>query len=379
MNRGFDAAVIVIGAGIAGASAASALAEDREVILLEQAASPGYHATGRSASLLSETSGHRVVRALASASRAFFESPPRGFVDHPLLSPRGLLWVGEQADARRLDQLAELGRLAVPSVRRVSSAEVIDRLPHFRQHAVAGGGTFEPDAMAIDTDSLLQGFLRSFRQRGGRLVTSCPATRLKHDGRAWQVHAGATIIRAPIVVNAAGAWGDLVAAQARVRPVGLEPRRRTACSVPLADVDHTWPMVMDVASRYYLEPESGGLLISPADETISEPCDASPDEIDVAIALDRVRDATTLPVRSVRRAWAGLRTFSPDGAPVIGEEPGAPGFWWLVGQGGGGIKTAPAAARALSALVRGEALPAELAGLGIHAEDLSPTRFHCNA
>lgn len=374
MSRG-DAACIVIGAGIAGASAAWALAEHGSVILVEQAASAGYHASGRSASVLSETSGHRVVCALAASSRSFFESPPAGFADHPLLSPRGLLWVGALAESSRLDELARASRAVAPSVRRLAPADVLALMPHFREQAISGGGTFEPEAMAIDTDALLQGFLRGLRNRHGRVITTCEALALRRDDDLWEVTSSEQTLRAPIVVNAAGAWGDVVARRAGIQPLGLQPRRRTALIATLADVDPRWPLVMDVAGNFYFEPEPGGLLVSPADETVSDPCDARAEELDVAVALDRVRDATTLPLRAVRRAWAGLRTFSPDSAPVIGEDPSAPGFWWLVGQGGGGIKTAPAMAQTLTAMVYGEPLPAAIRDRLVGEGDLSPGRF----
>ncbi len=375
MNHGPEVSAVVIGAGIAGAAAAWALAERGTVILVEQADSAGYHASGRSASVLSETSGHRTVCALAAASRSFFESPPAGFVDHPLLSPRGLLWVGELADAEVLDELALSARAIAPSVRRLTPAEVIDLVPPFRDHAIGGGGTFEPDAMAIDTDALLQGFLRGFRQRGGRLSISSEALRLRRDDDTWEVITSAETLRSPVVVNAAGAWGDVLARRAGVLEVGLVPMRRTACIAALPDVDRRWPLVMDVAGRYYFQPESAGLLVSPADATPSAPCDARAEELDVALALHRVHEATTLPIRSVHRAWAGLRTFSPDTAPVVGEEPTAPGFWWLVGQGGGGIKTAPAMAQALCNMVYGEPLPAAITDRWVTIADLSPARF----
>ena len=373
-----EASAIVIGAGIAGASAAWALAERGSVTLLEQADSAGYHASGRSASVLSETSGHRIVCALAAASRPFLEFPPDGFVDHSLLSPRGLLWVGEETDAELLDELACSAHAIAPSVRRLTPAQVLELVPQFRPHAVAGGGTFEPDAMAIDTDALLQAFLRGFRRRDGRLITSSEAVELRRVGDSWEVITPAQTLRAQLVVNAAGAWGDVIAERAGVAVLGLEPRRRTACVAALADVDARLPLVMDVAGRYYFQPEAGGLLISPADATLSAPCDAQAEEIDVALALERIQGATTLPVRSVRRAWAGLRTFTPDAAPVVGEDPDAVGFWWLVGQGGGGIKTAPAMAEALARMVHEEPLPRAITDRHVSVADLSPARFRAS-
>jgi D-arginine dehydrogenase len=375
MSHGSNPSAFVVGAGIAGASAAWALAERGAVTLLEQTDFAGYHASGKSASVLSETSGHRIVCALAAASRSFFESPPAGFVDFPLLSPRGLLWVGEETDSDLLDELARSARTICPSVRRLTPAEVLELVPHFHPHAIAGGGMLEPDAVAIDTHALLQGFVRGLRHRGGRLITSSEVAKLRPVGDSWEVTTSVDTLRAPVVVNAAGAWGDVIAERAGVSAIGLQPRRRTACVAALANVDPRLPLVMDIAGRYYFEPEAGGLLISPADETLSEPCDARAEEIDVALALDRIQQATTLPVRSVRRAWAGLRTFSPDAAPVVGEDPVAAGFWWLVGQGGGGIKTAPAMAEALASLVHGEQLPSALTDRFVSAADLSPARF----
>jgi D-arginine dehydrogenase len=176
-------------------------------------------------------------------------------------------------------------------------------------------------------------------------------------------------------VNAAGGWADVVAARAGVNPLGLVALRRTAAIVPSPDDVATWPLVMDIAGRYYCEPETGGLLISPADETPLDPCDAQPDELDVALALERVRDASGLPLRSVRRAWAGLRTFAPDRVPVLGEDPAAPGFWWLAGQGGAGIKTAPAMAQLLTRAMDRLAFPSHALELGVTPDALSPVRF----
>jgi D-arginine dehydrogenase len=367
--------VCVIGAGIAGASTAYELAAHADVAVVEQEIQAGHHATGRSASVLSETSGHPLVCALAAASRPFFESPPPGFCEHQLLAERGLLWVGRDGDGSLLDELAVAGRAVAPTVRRLDPGETLARLPGFRPGAVAAGGVLEPDAMAIDTAALLAGFIAGLRRRGGTLITSAEAITLQPHGRQWVVHAGTHTVRTAHVVDAAGAWGDVVATRAGVRPLGLQPKRRTAALVPAPDRVAAWPLVMDVAGRYYVEPESGGLLVSPADEHDVDPCDARPDELDVAWALEQLSIATDVPVRTVRRAWAGLRTFAPDRAPVVGEDPDAPGFWWLVGQGGAGIKTAPAMAVAIAALLRGRPMPDALVERGVTAAALSPRRL----
>lgn len=371
--------VVVIGGGIAGASAAWQLAADHDVVLVEQEPQPGHHATGRSAAVLSETSGPRAVCALARASRPFLEAPPADFVDHPLTAPRGLLWVGRAGDEPLLDALDAVARSGVaPTARRIGVDEVAALHPALRPEAVAAGALHEPDARSIDVAALLQAYVRGATRRGALVLTGAPATgatAIDHQHGGWHVLVGDTAIEADVVVNAGGAWGDEIAKLAGVDPLGLTPMRRTACVVPLADVDRAWPLVMDVAGRYYFEPEAGGLLVSPADETPSAPLDARPHEEDVARALDALRDATTLPVRSVVRSWAGLRTFAPDRLPVLGEDPDARGFVWLVGQGGAGIKTAPAMAEALGSIVRDEPWPAALRELGVTADHLSPARL----
>jgi D-arginine dehydrogenase len=362
-----DVDVVVVGAGIAGASAAAEIARSSRVVVVEQESLPGQHATGRSAAVLSETSGHPLVCALARLSRPYLE-------EHGLLSPRGLVWVGEAGDEAALDALAAQAARVAPTSRRLTPREVKTLLPTFADGAVAGGGVHEPDAMTIDAAELLAGFLRAVRTRGGEVLTTAEAITFERGDR-WIVHAGEHVIECDDVVNASGAWVDVVAARAGVAPLGMHVYRRTAAIAPTADDVRDWPLVMDVAGRWYCEPESGGLLISPADETPTDPCDARADELDVALALDRVRDATGLPLRSIRRAWAGLRTFAPDRAPVLGEDPHVARFWWLAGQGGAGIKTAPAMARLLACALAGDPFPDDALGLAVTPESLSPRRF----
>ena len=367
--------VVVVGGGIAGLSAAAALSATHRVVLVEQERTPAHHASGRSASVLSETSGHPMVCALARLSRPFFERPPDGFADHPLLGPRGLMWVGRDGDQALLDALAAAAARVAPTARRVDADEVAAVLPSFRREAVAGGGVHEPDAMSIDTAALLQGYVRTLRANEGILATSHEAIELRRTDDGWLVGTAEAWWDAPTVVNASGAWGDVVAERAGVTPLGLTPLRRTA-AIARTDADlASWPLVMDCAGRYYCEPETGGLLVSPADETSSIPVDAQPDEVDVAIALERVAEASGLSLRSIVQAWAGLRTFAPDRGPVVGEAHDAPGFWWLVGQGGAGIKTAPAMSAMIARLIRGEATTDDEESLGLTVEALSPSRL----
>lgn len=390
--------VVVIGAGIAGASAAWTLAQRGAAVhLVEQEALPGHHATGRSAALLNETVGHPVVGALARASAGFLDASPAGFVDHPLLVPRGLLWIG--TDASALDDLARAA--PTDAARRVDAGAVSALVPALRPEWAAAGGVHEPHARTVDVAALLQAYVRGLRRAGGTVQTGAPVRRITRapgrsapgggvpgrdvpgaagsggdGGRGWWVELPTGTIACRTVVNAAGAWGDVVAQLAGVRPLGLAPLRRTACIVRVPEGHEVdgWPLVMDVAGAFYAEPESGGLLVSPADETPSEPCDVRPDELDVALALDRLRAATTLPVRSVRRAWAGLRTFAPDRAPVAGFDPDADGFYWLVGQGGAGIKTAPALAALAAADICG-AGPADVRPAPALVAALRPERL----
>ena len=188
---------------------------------------------------------------------------------------------------------------------------------------------------------------------------------------------GGTSFAAPVVVNAAGAWADVVAELAGARPIGLQPMRRTALLVdpPEGVRIDDWPMVIDVEETFYFKPDAGLLLLSPADETPSPPCDAQPEALDVAVAIDRVQTATTLEVRRVRHRWAGLRSFVADRAPVAGWDPEAAGFFWLAGQGGYGIQTAPAMARTAAALLQNEALPGDLVDAGVDPRALSPERL----
>lgn len=375
---------VVIGAGVAGLAAAAALAAHGSVAVVEQESTTAYHASGRSAATLSETSGHPLVCAFARLSRPFFEQPPDGFADHPLLAPRGLVWIGEAGDEARLDALAEAGRRVAPSVRRLDAEATRRLLPSFAERVIAAGAVHEPDARSIDAAAMLQGFVRLIRRHDGTVHTSSEAIQLRpldgadpHDADAvrWEVDAGARCFRTRHVVDAAGAWGDVIAERAGVAPLGLLPLRRTAAIARTSAAIEHWPLVMDIANRYYLEPEQGGLLISPADEQLSPACDAQADEIDVAMAMERVAEATGLSLRSIVRAWAGLRTFASDRAPVIGEDPDHPGFWWLVGQGGAGIKTAPAMGDLLARLVRGGTVTGDERELGVTAEAVSPQRL----
>ena len=369
----FDA--VVVGAGMAGASAAAEIARTGRVVLLERESQPGYHSTGRSAALFSETYGNAVVRALTRASREFFYVPPQGFADYPLVRPRGSLHIA------RGDQLvAQRAFLALPDIgaqaRGVDAAEAKRLCPLLRD-GYAAAGVLEPDAADVDVHALHQGYLKQFRARSGVLVTDANVLALEWRSGKWIARTTAGHFGASVVVNAAGAWADDIAGKAGLDPLGIVPCRRTAVLIdPPSGVDiDDLPSVIDIDEQFYFKPDAGKLFLSPADETPSPPCDAQPDEMDVAVAIDRVQAAAAIDVRHVRRKWAGLRSFAPDRSPVIGFDSRASGFFWLAGQGGYGIQTAPAASRLAATLVGGRDVPHELAAFGVKESELSPNRF----
>jgi D-arginine dehydrogenase len=371
-----DADILVIGGGIAGAGAAYELAGFASVILVEQESQHGYHATGRSAASFTENYGTGVIRRLAKASRPFLENPPEGFCDHPILSPRGMITI---ARADQLDRLAEdlaRGRALVPSIQPMDPAEAVRRVPILRPDYVAGA-FIEPHSMEVDVHGLHQGFLRGAKARGAKLLTDAGVTAIERRDGAWVLTTRAGSFSAPILVNAAGAWADTVAEMAGVRPLGLVPKRRTALNIPVPDgLDMTgWPLINDVGDAFYFKRDAGQLFLSPSDATPSPPMDAYPDDMDIAIAVERLEQATTLTVRRVSHAWAGLRTFASDGSPVVGPDDEAEGFVWLAGQGGYGVKTSPALSRICAGLIRYRRLPEDILQLGLTTTDLTPDRL----
>lgn len=366
--------VIVVGAGIAGASVAAELAARGRVVVLERESQPGYHTTGRSAALFSQIYGPPQVRALTRASAPFHADLPQGFAERPLLRRRPVAMIGREERAAAVESEFRTVR-GRGDVGMVSAGEVRAMMPLLRE-GYAACALVEHDAADIDVQGLHHGYLRQSKAQGGRLETACAVTGLGRHGDDWHVETERGVFAAPVVVNAAGAWADELAMLAGAAPVGLVPKRRTALTVdaPGGPADDAWPMVVDIDEQFYLKPDAGRLLLSPADETPSPPCDAQPEELDIAICIDRIEQAFDLQVRHVVNRWAGLRSFVADKVPVIGFADDAPGFFWLAGQGGYGIQSAPAAARMAAALVMGDPLPADLADEGVDAAALSPQR-----
>jgi D-arginine dehydrogenase len=364
--------VIVIGGGMAGASVGAELARTRRVILLEREDRPGRHATGRSAALHSEIYGPAAIRALTRASREAFLAPEGAA---PFATPRDCLHIAIAGQIPALETFAALPDVQA-AVTRLDGAGARALAPLLKPGVVTAA-LREHNAYDLDVDAIHQHYLRALKARGGVLVCDAAVSGLMRRDGLWIAGWGEHTASAPIVIDAAGAWGDEVAVLAGVAPLGLQPMRRTIALVDLPDpaASRDWPMVIDIDEQFYFKPSSGQLLISPADETPMAPCDAWPEELDIAIAVDRIQQVADLDVSRVPHRWAGLRTFAPDRAPVVGFDPQADGFFWLVGQGGYGIQTAPAMARLAAALALGNAPPADLLAQGLDVADLSPERL----
>ena len=371
--------VIVIGAGIAGASVAYELSEGASVLLLEREDQPGYHTTGRSAAVFAPAYGNLPIRQLTAASRAFYEQNAGGLSDRPVLEPRGELLLARPDQLAALDRAEAELRVQIDHLERLDADALIERLPAIRP-GYAAAALADDAAMDMDVAAIHQGFLNGFRRRGGRLVLDGEVTSLRRQAAScWEVVSKAGVFRAEVVINAAGAWADEMAALAGAAKIGLVPKRRTAFIFdPKEIIDSAWPVVVDVDESFYFKPESGLLLGSPADETPSPPTDAQPDELDVALAVDRIEQATRWKVDRITRRWAGLRSFVADKTPVVGFDPACPGFFWLAAQGGYGIQTAPALARVAAALAKRSPLPEDILAFGLRADGLSPKRsgFH---
>ena len=372
-DKTFD--FIVIGGGMAGASAAAHLSKRGGVALLERESQVGYHSTGRSAALFSTIYGNAPVRALTRASQAFLFESPEWFTPTRLVSPRSTLFFGTQAQTDALATFRGDADIAA-NTHALDVAQAGELLPLFKP-GYLGGAVMEPGSADIDVAALHQGYLRQARRNGATVVLDAEATFIDRVGERWVVQTRQGRYAASVIVNAAGAWGDEVARLAGARPVGLRPLRRTAL---LIDPPHglacaNWPAAIAIDESFYFKPDAGRLLLSPADEEPSAPCDAQPEDLEVAIAVDRFETASGARVGKVWHRWAGLRVFSADRTPVVGFDPVAEGFFWLVGQGGYGIQSAHALGRLAAALACGDPVPADLVAEGVDADPLARARF----
>jgi len=365
----------VIGAGIAGASVAYELQSRGRTLLLEQEPLPGQHTTGRSAAFSMQSYGNRLVQLLTRAGRTLLVDPPEGFAPQPLAQRCPFLWIARPEQVQRLTEHAQRVAATGGELVEVSAAESRSMCPVLREDQIAMA-LVEERALHIDVAALLAGYLAGFRARGGELVTRSPVTELCSTRDGWEIRAGEAHHHAGVIVNAAGAWAEEIGALVGARPIGLAPLRRTAITFDPPDgveIAH-WPCLIDADEAFYLKPEGAQLLASPCDETPFAPCDVTPDELDIAMAVDRVMRATTLEIRHVQHSWAGLRSFVADRTPVIGMDPKIPGFCWFAGLGGFGIMTAPSSARAAASLIVDDTLPEDLKTLGITPEMLAPSR-----
>jgi D-arginine dehydrogenase len=368
-----SADVIVIGGGIAGVSIAYELSKVVRVTVLEMESTLAYHTTGRSAALFLETYGGVQVRALTTASRPFFEQPPDGF-ESALITPRPLLQFAAEGRGHVVERMHAEVLPLVADAELLDGAQCCEVFPLLRPD-VAERGIYEPRAMALDVAAIHQGYVRGARGNDTAIYRDAEVVTLDRRANLWTATTSdGRRHRAPTIVDAAGAWADVVATKAGVRGIGLRPLLRTIFLVasPMGERSKGLPNCSEVDQSFYANPEGAQFLCSPADETPCAPCDAKPDQLEIARAIDAINAATTIGARSVTSSWGGLRSFAPDRQFVVGEDAEAPGFFWLAGQGGYGIQTSPAAARLGAALVLGRPVPPDLVARGLDATRLAP-------
>lgn len=360
----FDYAIA--GAGIAGVSIARELARaGASVVILEMEERPAYHTTGRSAAMYAPGYGPRAVRMLTQHSRETYFTPPEGFANAPLVGPEvGCLFIAWAGEETLLDQKWDELIGDLPALDRLTPAQAQARVPILKPEALAGA-LFEGLSAAMDVNEIHQSYLRDAKRAGAELKVRAELRSATYEGGHWALDTAAGPLAARVLVNAAGAWADRVAARCGVAPIGIQPKRRTAITFkgPSQKQMEGWPLVWHVGDDFYIKPEAGLVLGSPCDETDMDPHDVQPDEIDIARCAAKIEQATTLTITRIEHRWAGLRSFAPDRNPVAGFEPDHPGFFWFAGQGGFGIQMAPALATTGAALAQGGAIDGTLAPL----------------
>jgi len=361
--------VVIIGAGIAGASMAARLAEACDVVLLDMEDYPGFHTTSRSAAMWEPSFGPPIFRALTHASGPFLHDPPDGFSPVPLVMPRGVMMCGEHGDGCDREEFIERGYAEM------SRAEAAALVPLLRFDDIAWI-LFDGLTKDLDVDALHQGFLRAAKAGGCTIECRARVERARRNG-AWAIETGNGSVSAPVVVIAAGAWADEVAALFGAEPVGLQPKRRSACIIaaPAATDVSRWPQIFPARDDFYCKPTGGQLLVSPCDATPVDPHDAYADDFKLAegiAAFERLLDCS---VNRIERSWGGLRTFAPDGEPVVGFDPDVEGVFWLAGHGGYGIQSSAALSEVAAALLLRKDIPAAIADRRITAQAISPARF----
>lgn len=373
---------LIVGAGIAGAGVAYRLAGHGDVLVVDMEEQAGFHTTGRSAAFYAETYGGPMLQPLTTASKEFLLNPPIGFTEAPLITPLGAITVFTETQKGRALAQFERDKKALPDIELLDGPALEARVPQLAEGKFAGG-IVDMGCGALDVAALLQGFLKGAKKMGAtfELGALFESAARQPDGM-WRVTLGGHTLLARTIVNCAGAWGDEVAKACGIAPIGLQPKRRTLVTIPNPDglvFDKNIPVIIDFDEAFYFKPEGLGYLLSPADETDSPACDAQPELEDVAYAVDHFEKATGTAVKAIEAKWAGLRTFAPDRAPVIGFDAAEDGFFWCVGQGGYGIQTAPAWSRLAASLLVGEGVPDDVARLlaanKVDAAQYSPARF----
>lgn len=369
---------IIIGGGIAGASAGYELGRHGRVILLEKENQPGYHTTGRSSAIFQKSynRGDPLLNILVSASEDFLRSPPPEFSARSLLAPRPMIYIASPDHQDSLEEIQQKLRRIHLAGEFINSSQMTGLIPVLAPE-YQGSALLERGLADIDVNGLHQGYLQAIKTRGGSIITNAGVTELTRINDHWQITTAAGQFHAPVVINAAGAWVDEIAALANIAPLGIRPLRRTVIMISLPEniCPDNWPIVMDAVRGCYFKPEGGKILMTPADAALSPPCDAQPEEIDIAYAAHYFEQATILKVSRIERCWAGLRNHVADGHPVAGFDPQAPGFFWLAGQGGFGIKTAPALGRIAASLITEARLPQDISNLGLSENQISVSRM----
>ncbi|UTW56016.1 FAD-binding oxidoreductase [Kordiimonas sp. SCSIO 12610] len=368
---------LIIGGGIAGAGLAYFLAGHGSTMIIEMEDQPGYHTTGRSAAFLAETYGGPKIQPLTTGSKPFFTAPPEGFIEAPLLTALGAVHIFTEEQRERAEKMAAELQQALPGVKLLTKSEVVARAPYLSHYDFVGG-IDDPDCGSLDVAALHQGYLRGAKHVGATIMVNAGLEGAVFENGRWRVKIRHGEVFAKTLINASGAWADEVAVRAGVKPIGMQPLQRTIVTVENPEglpFDPTSSMIIDADERFYFKPEGTGYILSPADEKPVQPSDAQPDIEDVALAVHYFEEATGVRVKSIEAKWAGLRTFAPDRAPVIGYDANTPGFFWNVGQGGYGIQTSPAWSRVAASLVLNKGMPDDLVQLGCNAENYSPARF----
>ena len=368
---------IIIGSGIAGMSAAYRLSDHGKVIVLEKEAHLGYHTTGRSAAFFTENYGNKTIRALTKASRDFLENPSESFLNNPLMSLNGgVLMIANSNQTDVVEKELKYAHENTAKVFEISKKEALKMVPALKG-SYLDRALHEPYSKVMDVDLIHQGYARGAKKNETKIYFNQEVIKISKDKNLWNIKTRNETYSAPVIINAAGAWCDEIALLANCKPLGIKPKRRTIIIFKNTDnyIINQWPVVIDINDNFYFKPEAGKFLASPADETDSPPCDAQPEEIDIALTVERLEKATNLKIKNIEHKWAGLRSFYPDRTPVVGEDNNNSGFFWLAGQGGYGIMTSPSISKILESLITGKKWPKKLEELSINENTLSPNRF----